>query len=90
MQPQDGGIRLKYEPEYDLLSVWLGSPEPADNVEVEPGFCIRVSRSSHRVVGLEVVSAAARFQKDKRVVGTPAFARSLIERYGPMALASAR
>ena len=77
-----GGLQLKYEQEYDLLSVWVGGPQVADSVEVEPGLCVRFSRDDHRVVGLEIVDAAARFHTNASVLRTQAFAQSLLERYG--------
>lgn len=81
-----GGLTLKYEAEYDLLSVWVGAPQVADSVEVEPGLCVRVSRADHKVVGLEVVDAAARFNKDASVVRSQAFAQKLLNDYGRLAL----
>lgn len=84
-QPSNRAVRLEYEPEYDLLYVWVGPSEPADTVEVEPGVCVRLSRQDHRVIGLEILSAARRFNKDQRTVQTPAFAQSLLDRYGPLA-----
>lgn len=78
-------VRLKYEPEYDLLSVWLGDPQPLDQVEVESGVYVRVSRESHLAVGLEILEAGARFHKDEEGIRNPAFARTLLEKYGPKA-----
>jgi len=80
----DSGLRLKYEREYDLLSVWLGAPRVVETVEVEPGVCVRVSEG--HVVGVEVVDAAARLHKDPIVLETPAYARLLMEEYGRIAI----
>lgn len=80
--PTDSAVRLKYEPEYDLLSVWVGEPQPVDQVEVESGVYVRVTRDDHRAVGLEILEAAARFHKDADGIRNPAFARSLLNRYG--------
>ena len=82
----DGAIRLSYEREYDHLSVWIGGPTVADNVEVEPGLCVRVSRADRSVVGLEVIDAAYRFHKDPSILETPAFALTLLQQYGPRAV----
>jgi hypothetical protein len=82
----DTPVRLKYEPQYDLLSAWIGAPQEADNVEIEPGLVIRISRASGRVVGLEVADVSARFSKDRATVQSPAFVRSLLDRYSKAAL----
>lgn len=87
MVKNDDRLRLKYEPEYDLLSAWIGAPRVADVVEVEPGFCIRISRDTHQVIGLEVMGAAARFKKNASAIQNHTFVRSLLERYGRAALA---
>jgi hypothetical protein len=84
MTTPDAGLRLKYEREYDLLSVWLGNPRDVDTVEVEPGVCVRVAGGE--VVGVEVVDAAARLHKEPGVLETPAYARVLLEQYGRIAL----
>jgi hypothetical protein len=81
----DSGIRLRYEAEYDHLSVWVGEPTIADNVEVEPGLCVRVSRMDHSVVGLEVIDAAYRFHKDPETLRNPSFVLGLLRQYGPLA-----
>lgn len=70
-RPSDQSVRLKYEPEYDLLSIWLGAPQPVDQVEVEPGVYVRVSRASHAPVGLEVIEALARLQTDSTAMAPP-------------------
>ncbi|HWW87261.1 MAG TPA: DUF2283 domain-containing protein [Vicinamibacterales bacterium] len=80
------GLRLKYEPEYDLLSVWLGAPQVADNVEVEPGISVRISRDQHQVVGVEIVDAAARLHRDASSLTNQAYVRGLLDKYGPLAL----
>lgn len=87
---RDSGIRLRYEREYDHLSVWVGAPTVADNVEVEPGVCVRVSRADRSVVGLEVIDAGHRFHKDQATLENPAYARTLLQQYGPRAIAPFR
>lgn len=78
---QTAPLRLKYEPQYDLLSVWLNGPEPVDNIEVEPGVCLRVSRAHGGVIGLEMIEAAARLHKHPNVFKSASFAKNLIARY---------
>jgi uncharacterized protein YuzE len=79
------GLRLKYEREHDLLSVWVGAPVVADSVEVEPGVCVRVSDDG-RIIGVEVVDAGARLKRDATVLENPTYAQSLLDKYGAMAL----
>jgi uncharacterized protein YuzE len=81
----DNRLHLKYEPDYDLLSVWIGTPTVADTVEVEPGISVRVANSGE-VIGIEVVDAAARLQKDPATLENPKFARAILRKYGTVAL----
>lgn len=81
-------LRLKYEPDFDLLSVWVGQPQIVDNIEVEPGICVRVSRDHQRVVGVEIVDAAARLEKDATAFKSQSYAQRLLNKYGQMALDS--
>lgn len=78
-------LRLKYEPEHDLLSIWVGKPQLGDTVEVEPGVCVRLSPSGS-VIGVEVVDAAARLDEDPATLLNPTFAQRLVDRYGRLAL----
>ncbi|CAN5426012.1 hypothetical protein BH23ACI1_BH23ACI1_27500 [soil metagenome] len=77
MESPDDRLSLNYEPEHDLLSVWVGTSVLADSVEVEPGVCVRVSNDG-TVVGLQVVDAAARLHKDARTLESPTYARQLL------------
>lgn len=85
MEIQDDRLNLRYEAEHDLLSVWVGGSALADSVEVEPGVCVRVSDDG-RVVGLEVVDASARLHRDVRTLQSRAFAKTLMMKYGRIAL----
>ena len=87
MSNDSSTLRLKYEREYDLLSVWIGAPRPVETVEVETGVCVRVDAKG-QVVGLEVVDAAARLGKDPSVFENAAFVRGLMDRYGRTALSA--
>ncbi len=82
----DGAIRLRYEAEYDHLTVWVDGPQVAEQIEVEPGVYVRVSRNDGRVVGLEVIDAATKLHFDATTLQNPAYARTLLRDYGPRAL----
>src|SRR5687768_5647363 len=84
----DNALRLKYESEYDLLSVWIGAPQPVDQIEVEPGVYVRISRAEHRPVGLEVIEAVSRLHTDPSTIQTDSFARELLKTYGRKAKAA--
>lgn len=79
-------FHCEYEPATDLLMVWCGDPQPAENVEVEPDLFVRIHPGTHEVIGIEVIGCAARFHKHPRAI-TTAFARDLLQKYGPPALA---
>lgn len=81
MSTNDDRLHLAYDSKDDLLMAWIGAPEVADSVEVEPGFAIRVSRESHRVVGLEVIDASVRFKRDASSLQNHSFVRSLLAKY---------
>lgn len=86
----DRTIRLRYEAEYDHLTVWVGGPQVADQIEVESGIYVRVSRDDGRVVGLEVIDAATKLHKDANTLQNPSYARTLLQDYGPRALTDLR
>lgn len=79
------GLKLNYEPEYDLLSAWVGAPEVSESIEVEPGLVMRISRATGKAIGLEIMGAAERFHVDPMIFHDEVFARQLLERYGPPA-----
>jgi uncharacterized protein YuzE len=87
-QACEAPLRLKYEPDYDLLSAWLGTPQVADSVEVEPGLLVRISRETGKVVGLEIVDVAARFDVDPSRVREESFVQGLLRNYASKALAA--
>jgi hypothetical protein len=82
---RDSAVRLKYEPQYDLLSVWLGAPQPVDQVEVEPGVYVRFSRADHQPVGIEVLEAVARLHTDPETIRSHGFAKTLVQKYAQRA-----
>lgn len=79
------GLRFDYQPETDLLFAWIGQPQPAENVEVEPGIYVRVIPASKQVVGIEVLDCAERFQREPASIDG-AFAKALIDAYTVSAL----
>ena len=85
MEIPEDRLHIKYEPEHDLLSVWLDDFARADAVEVEPGVCVRVSDEG-AVIGLEIVDAAARLQKDAQTLESRPYAVELLRKYGRKAL----
>lgn len=85
MTDESAEFRLKYEPEYDLLSVSIGSSPSVENVEVEDGIYVRVDRAHHAVLGIEVLEARARFHKSADEIRSVAFVNTLLSSYGPRA-----
>lgn len=74
-------LRFQYDQKNDLLFARFGSPEDADNVVIEPGVAVRISRRTNQPIAIEVVDCAARFHKQPSAI-TSAFARELLARYG--------
>lgn len=79
-------IEMDYQADVDLLLAWIGQPEPARNVEVEPGVYVRVSPAGNRVVGIEILDCASRFQVEPSAVN-PAFVEQKLRDFGACALA---
>ena len=79
------GLRFDYQPDTDLLFAWIGQPQPAENVEVEPGIYVRVIPATKEIVGIEVIDCAARFQRDPANIDG-AFAKLLIDAFTKSAL----
>jgi uncharacterized protein YuzE len=80
------GIQCDYQPEVDLLYAWIGEPEAAENIEVEPGIYVRVSPVRRQVIGIEVLDCSARFHREPSSIDAP-FAERLIAQYSQAALA---
>ena len=79
------GVRYDYQPDVDLLFAWIGEPQAAENVEVEPGIYVRVIPATKQVVGIEVVDCAGRFQAEASTIDAK-FAEALIRRFTKPAL----
>jgi hypothetical protein len=79
-------IHIDYQPEVDLLFAWVGEPQAAENIEVEPGVYVRVLPNAKRVVGIEVLDCATRFRRRPEAINA-AFAHHLLTEYSARALA---
>jgi uncharacterized protein YuzE len=78
-------LRFDYQPEGDLLFAWLGEPQAAKNIEVEPGVYVRVAETK-RVIGIEILDCAARYDVSPKAI-TAAFVEDKIRKYSQPALA---
>ena len=74
-------LNFQYDQENDLLLARFGSPNDTDNVVIEPGIAVRMSRRTREPIAIEIVDCAAKFHKHPSTI-TPAFARELLARYG--------
>src|SRR5689334_21296992 len=82
---QPVGIKCDYQADVDLLYAWVGEPQAAENIEVEPGIYVRVVAATKQVVGIEVIDCAERFQLEPSSIDA-AFAEKLLARFTPLAL----
>ena len=80
-----GRVHVDYDRDLDLLFAWIGDPQPAVNVEIRPGFAVRVANG--RAIGLEAVDCAAQFNRQPTQINR-AFVQSLLAEYGPQAVAT--
>jgi len=81
----DKSLICKYDRENDYLLARFGAPQDADNVVVEPGLAVRISRTTRQPIAIEVADCAARFHRDPSAITSP-FARALLAQYGARAL----
>lgn len=79
-----GRVHVDYDRDNDLLFAWVGEPQPAVNVEIRPGFAVRVANG--RAVGVEAVDCTALFSRQPNQINR-AFVQSLLAEYGPKAVA---
>jgi uncharacterized protein YuzE len=84
-----GALHFKYDEDADLLFARLGEPEVCDNVQVDDYVVVRLSRSTHQPVGIEVVGVSERFHKTPSAINRT-FARQLLNEFGPAAQARLR
>lgn len=80
-------LHVDYQPQVDLLFAWRGHPRKARNVEVEPGVYVRIS-DEKRVVGIEILDCAARFDRTPESIDS-SFVEAKLKEYTPAALAHA-
>jgi uncharacterized protein YuzE len=85
--PTPDRLHVEYQPQVDLLFVWIGEPQKARNIEVEPGVYVRVS-DEKRVVGIEILDCAVRFHRSPESIDRQ-FAEAKLREYAPVALAHA-
>jgi hypothetical protein len=69
----------------DVLSAWIGTPQPSDEVMVDDDIVIRISRETHQPVRIDVRSASRRSAWTGALNGS--VARALLEQHGPAAMA---
>lgn len=79
------GLQWDYSCAGDVLSAWIGKPQPCDEVAIADYIVVRISRETHQPVGIDVLSASERSGKWPGALNA-AFARALLEQHGPAAL----
>jgi hypothetical protein len=85
-RPASDRLQWDYSCATDVLSAWIGQPQPCDKIAVDDHVVIRISRQTHRVVGIDVFAASERSGKWPGALNG-AMARRLLEEHGPAALA---
>jgi hypothetical protein len=79
------GLQWDYSCGEDVLTAWVGMPQPCDEVRVDDSIVIRISRATHQPVGIKVRSASRLSKWTGALNGV--VARVLLERHGPAAVA---
>ena len=79
-------LQWDYSCAADVLSAWIGTPQPCDEVTVNDHIVVRISRETHQPVGIDVLSAAQRSGQWSGGLNG-ALAGALLEQHGPAALA---
>ena len=78
------GLQWDNNSAVDVLSAWIGAPEPCDEVAVDDSVVIRISRKTHRPVGIDIRFASRRIQWTGALDGS--LARALLHQHGPAAM----
>ena len=78
------GLQWDYSCSDDVLSAWIGTPEPCDEVAVDDSVVIRISRKTHQPVGIDINFASRRIRWTGALDGS--FARALLQQHGPAAM----
>jgi hypothetical protein len=68
----------------DVLTAWIGMPQPCDDIRVDESITIRVSRATHAPVGIQV-RAASRFSTWTGALNG-SVANALLEQHGATAM----
>jgi hypothetical protein len=84
MNDTEEGLQWDYSCGEDVLSAWIGIPQPCDEVAVDDSIVIRISRETRQPVGIHVRSASRRCTWTGALNGS--FARALLEQHGPAAM----
>jgi hypothetical protein len=78
------GLQWDYSCSDDVLSAWIGTPQPCDEVVLDDAIVIRISRETQQPVGIDVRSASRRTRWSGALDGS--FARALLEQHAPAAM----
>lgn len=79
------GLQWDYSCSDDVLSAWIGTPQPSDEIVVDKDIVVHISRETHQPVRIDVRSASKRSAWTGALNG--AVARALLEQHGPAAMA---
>ena len=78
-------LQWDYSCSDDVLSAWIGAPQPCDEIVVDGSIVIRISRQTHQPVGIHVRSASRRSGQWPGALNG-AFARAMLEQHGAAAM----
>jgi len=78
------GLQWVYNCSADVLSAWIGTPEPCDEVAVDDSVVIRISRKTHQPVGIDICFASRRIGWTGTLDGS--LARPSLQQPGPAAM----
>ena len=78
------GLQWDYSCSADVLSAWIGAPEPCDEVAVDDSISIRISRKTHQPVGIDIRFASRRVRWTGGLDGS--LARALLEQHAAAAM----
>ena len=79
-----GALQWDYSCSADVLSAWIGTPEPCDEVAVDDSIVIRISCKTHQPVGIDIRFASRRIRWTGALDGS--LARALLQQHGPAAM----
>jgi hypothetical protein len=78
------GLQWDYSCGEDVLTAWLGVPQPCDEVAVDDSIVIRISHTTQQAVGIKVRSASRLSKWTGALNGS--VANALLKKHGPAAL----